>query len=75
MNMGTLTGKIQGTSRGGKQRTTCPHSLLIFAFGIKAWFGRGGGDAIRESTGRVIHFHRPNQKGFRKEGRKACGPA
>jgi len=35
---------------------SCLPSLFIFVFGIKAWFGRGGDDAIRESTGRGSAF-------------------
>jgi hypothetical protein len=41
----------------------------------KTWIGRGGGAAICESTGRAFCFHLRNQKGFRNERRKACGPA
>jgi len=37
--------------------------------------GRGGGGAIRESTGRELRFHLRNQKGFREERRKAYGSA
>ena len=42
---------------------------------MRAWIGRGGGGAIRGSTGRELRFHRQNQKDLRKERRKACGPA
>ena len=31
--------------------SACPPSLLIFVFRVRAWVGRGGGAAIRESTG------------------------
>ncbi len=37
--------------------------------------GCGDGAAIRESTGRELRFPRRNQWGFRKERRKALGPA
>ena len=50
-------------------------SLFGFVFEGKAWTGHGDGDAICESTGRDLRFHRRNQKGFRKGRRKACGSA
>ena len=50
-------------------------SLLASILEAKAWTGRGDGGAIRESTGREPIVHRRNQKRFRKERRKACGPA
>jgi hypothetical protein len=52
----------------------CP-PLLIFVFGMRAWIGRGGAAAIRESAGRAFCFHPRNQKRFRNERRPACGPA
>jgi len=51
-----------------------PPSLFAVVFEAKAWTGRGGGGAIRESTGRNPGLPQRNQKGFRKERRKACGP-
>jgi hypothetical protein len=44
-------------------------------FEKNASIGRGDGGALRGSTGREFCFHRQSQKRFRKERRKACGPA
>jgi len=52
-----------------------PPFTLNHCFGKNASIGRGDGDAIRGSTGREFPFHRQSQKRFRKERRKACGPA
>ena len=49
--------------------------LSIFFEGEKAWLGCGDGDAICESTGRDLSDPQRNQKRFRKERRKAFGPA
>ena len=53
----------------------CRPSLLIILLGMRVWMGCGGGAAIRESTGRELRFPRRNQSSFRKERRKALGPA
>jgi len=46
---------------------------MAFVFEAKAWTGRGGGGAIRESTGWDLNFSQRSQTAFRKERRKACG--
>jgi len=52
-----------------------PPFTLNHCFGKNASIGRGDGGAIRGSTGREFRFQRQSQKRFRKERRKACGPA
>ena len=51
----------------------CLPSLLPFIFRARTWTGRGGGGAIRKSTGWDLSLPQRNQMGFRKERRKACG--
>src|SRR5512136_2592086 len=51
----------------------CLPPLLALVIGAKAWAGRGGGAAIRESTGRDFDFAQRNQRFFRKGRRKASG--
>jgi len=52
-----------------------PPFTLNHCFGKNASIGRGDGGALRGSTGREFRFDRQSQKRFRKERRKACGPA
>ena len=56
-----------------KQNQACLPSLLPFIFRARTWTGRGGGGAIRKSTGWDLSLPQRNQMGFRKERRKACG--
>ena len=51
----------------------CLPSLFSGIFEAKAWMRRGGGGAIRESTGRDLGVHQVRPKRFRKERRQACG--
>jgi hypothetical protein len=46
---------------------TLPDSLLPYIFRARTWTGRGGGGAIRKSTGWDLGLHKRNQMGFRKE--------
>ena len=52
-----------------------PPFTLNHCFGKNASIGRGDDGALRGSTGREFRFHRRSQKRFRKERRKAWGPA
>jgi hypothetical protein len=54
---------------------TLPPFTLNHCFGKNASIGRGDSGAIRGSTGREFRFQRQSQKRFRKERRRACGPA
>jgi len=49
--------------------------LLAFVFGMRTWFGRGGGGALRGSTGREPRFNLQNQRVSEKRGRGPAAPA
>jgi len=53
----------------------CLPSLLSFIFEAKAWTGRGGGGAIRESTGRDLAITNDAKSDSAKSGGRPAASA
>ena len=69
------SGESPGFRHDRRYDQDLPPFTLNHCFGKNVSIGRGDGGAIRGSTGREFRFQRQSQKRFRKERRKACGPA